>query len=91
MNTLKFCENNLNPAMRQLVEKAAAEFTNVDIAVEPCLGRCDTCAQTYFALANDELVTGDTTHLLFERVKNIIGERETAVDREDIRNIAKID
>jgi len=76
MNTLKFCENNLKDNMRDLVEKAKAEFTNVDIAVEPCLGRCDVCADTHFALANDEMVTGDTTHVLFERIKNIIGERE---------------
>ena len=78
MNTLKFCENNLQDDMKDLVEKAKAEFTNVDIAIEPCLGRCDTCAATHFALANDDVVEGDTTHLLFERIKNKIGEQEVA-------------
>lgn len=78
MNSLKFCENNLNDAMNNLVAKAKAEFTNVEVTIEPCLGQCDTCAAEHFALANDELVTGDTTHVLFERIKNLIGEREVA-------------
>jgi len=80
MNTLKFCETNLNAheGMAQLADKANAEFTNVDIATEPCLGHCGQCAETPIALANGELVSGDTTHVLFERVKNIIGEREAA-------------
>lgn len=80
MNTVKFCENNLSAHqdMNKLIEKAKAEFTNVEFATEPCLGRCDACAEKPIALANDELVSGDTTHLLFERIKNIIGEREVA-------------
>lgn len=75
MNTIRFCENNLDDEMEELVEKVRAEYTNCDIEVEPCLGQCGDCASQYIALANDELVTGDTTHLLFERIKNIIGER----------------
>lgn len=76
MNSLKFCENNLDDEMNNLLKKVKAEFSNVEADVEPCLGQCDTCAGLHFALANDELVTGDTTHVLFERIKNIIGERE---------------
>lgn len=80
MNTLKFCENNLSlhDGMAALLDKAKAEFTNVELSTEPCLGRCDQCAESPIALANDELVSGDTTHILFERIKNIIGEREVA-------------
>jgi Uncharacterized protein conserved in bacteria len=80
MNTLKFCETNLNihEGMSKIADKAKAEFTNVDIGTEPCLGQCGQCAETPIALANDELVSGDTGHVLFERVKNIIGEREVA-------------
>ncbi|MDR7867989.1 MAG: DUF1450 domain-containing protein [Sporomusaceae bacterium] len=80
MNTLKFCETNLNAheGMAKLTDKVKAEFTNVDISTEPCLGQCGQCAETPIALANDQLVSGDTTHVLFERIKNIIGEREVA-------------
>lgn len=81
MHTLKFCENNLNDEMNKLVEKAKTEFTNVDVSVEPCIGHCEHCADSHIALANDELITADTTHLLFERAKNIIGEREVAVSK----------
>jgi uncharacterized protein YuzB (UPF0349 family) len=80
MNTLKFCEQNLSihEGMAKAVDKAKAEFANVDISTEPCLGECGQCAETPIALANDQLVSGDTSHVLFERVKNIIGEREVA-------------
>lgn len=79
MNTLRFCENNMRDNMNELVEKAKTEFTNVDIAVEPCLGECGDCAESFIAVANGTLLTADTTHALFERIKNNIGEREVAV------------
>lgn len=80
MNTLKFCEQNLNSheGMTKAVDKARAEFANVEISTEPCLGECGQCAETPIALANDQLISGDTSHVLFERAKNIIGEREVA-------------
>lgn len=81
MNTVRFCENNMRDDMPQLVEKVKTEFTNVDIAVEPCLGECGDCAESFIAVANDTLLTADTTHALFERIKNIIGEKEVAIDR----------
>jgi uncharacterized protein YuzB (UPF0349 family) len=81
MNTLRFCENNMNDEMEKLVEKTKTEFSNVDISVEPCLGQCGDCAEQHIAMANDTLVTADTTNLLFERIKNTIGEREVAYDR----------
>lgn len=73
MNTLRFCENNLRDTMPDLVEKCKTEFKHTDVTIEPCLAQCGDCAESYFAMANDELVTADTTHLLFERIKNILG------------------
>jgi uncharacterized protein YuzB (UPF0349 family) len=80
MNTLKFCEQNLSihDGMAKAVDKAKAEFGNVEISTESCLGECGQCAETPIALANGQLVSGDTSHVLFERIKNIIGEREVA-------------
>ncbi len=80
MNTLKFCEQNLSihAGMAKAVDKAEAEFANVEISTEPCLGECGQCAETAIALANGQLVSGDTSHVLFERAKNIIGERAVA-------------
>jgi uncharacterized protein YuzB (UPF0349 family) len=80
MNTLRFCQNNIeiHPGMEKAVQKAKEEFTNVSIEIEPCLGRCDLCAEKAIALANEDLVYGDSSHLLFERMKNSIGEREVA-------------
>ncbi|MDR3591714.1 MAG: DUF1450 domain-containing protein [Negativicutes bacterium] len=81
MNSLSFCENNLSEEMHRLIKKTKAEFTNVDVTIESCLGHCEHCALGPIALANGELVTADTAHLLFERAKNIIGEREVATAR----------
>lgn len=82
MHSLRFCENNLqDETMKNLVEKTKAEFPNVDVSVENCLGTCGDCATMHIAMVNDTLVTGDTTHMLFEAIKNSIGEREVAYDR----------
>lgn len=68
----------MSQELRELVEKAKTEFTNVQITVDPCENSASD--QKYSAIANGTLVTGDTTHVLFERIKNIIGEREVATD-----------
>lgn len=69
----------MNNELKELVEKAKTEFTNVEVTVDPSLNSVKD--QKYSALANGTLVSGDTTHLLFERIKNIIGEREVAASR----------
>ncbi len=81
MHTLQFCENNMNEAMESLVERAKAEFKNVDISMSPCLGQCGECATRHIAMADDALITADTTHELLERIKNAIGEREVAFSK----------
>lgn len=78
---MQFCENNMNDAMEKLVERAKTEFKNVEVSMAPCVGQCGSCATQHIALADDTLVTADTTDLLFERIKNAIGEREVAYDR----------
>ncbi|SCM82021.1 conserved hypothetical protein [uncultured Sporomusa sp.] len=73
MNVLQFCENNLkNEGMEELVEKCRAGFKTAEISIEPCLGECGDCAEMYIAKVNDQLVTGDTTHDLFEETKNLL-------------------
>ncbi|SDE22327.1 DUF1450 domain-containing protein [Sporomusa acidovorans] len=73
MNTLQFCENNVkHEGMEDLVEKCRADFKNTSISVEPCLGECGDCAEQYIAKVNDNLVTGDTTHYLYEEIQNLL-------------------
>lgn len=64
--------------LEKMIEKVQDEFTSVEVSVEPCLGHCGDCATEYIALANEELITGDTTHVLFERIKNHLGEQAVA-------------
>lgn len=73
MNTLQFCENNLkNEGMEELVDKCRLDLRNTEIAVEPCLGECGDCAEVYIAKVNDSLVTGETTHYLYEEIANLL-------------------
>lgn len=73
MNVLQFCENNLkHEGMEELVEKCRAGFKTTEISIEPCLGECGDCAEMYIAKVNDSLVTGDTTHYLYEEIANLL-------------------
>lgn len=67
--------------MERLVKRTKAEFSNVDVETVSCLGQCGDCASQRIAMADDTLVTADTTDELFERIKNAIGEREVACDK----------
>lgn len=78
---MQFCENNMNDAMKRLVERTKTEFKNVDVSMAPCLGHCGDCASQPIAMADDTLITADTSDELFERIKNAIGEREVAYSR----------
>lgn len=73
MDTLQFCKNNLkHEGMEDFVEKCRSEFKEASISVEPCLGECGDCAETYIVKVNDRLLTGDTTQFLFEEIKNTL-------------------
>ena len=73
MDTLQFCENNLkHEGMEDFVEKCRSEFKEASISVEPCLGECGDCAETYIVNVNDRLLSGDTTQFLFEEIKNTL-------------------
>ena len=80
MNTLTFCGTNMTDEMKELMEKARTEFTNVNIMLDDCEETHGPGDLKYTAVANGIKVHADTTHYLFERIKNIIGEAEVAVD-----------
>jgi uncharacterized protein YuzB (UPF0349 family) len=71
----------MNEAMERLVERTKAEYANVDVSMSPCLGQCGDCATQNIAMADDVLITADTTHELLERIKNAIGEHEVVYSK----------
>lgn len=73
MHSLKFCGNNIDDDMEEMLEQIREKLTNVDIAIEPCLGHCAKCAVQYFALVDDELLYAETTDELFESIQDAIG------------------
>lgn len=76
-NTVRFYSSSLSPEMKQLKQKVETEFSHVDVSIIDETPQINgTYDQRFSAIANDIVVTGDSTHVLFERIKNIIGERE---------------
>jgi uncharacterized protein YuzB (UPF0349 family) len=71
----------MSEEMQNLVEKVRTEFTNVDIDVDPCPEQLGIYSDKYSAIVNGAVIKGDTTHVLFERIKNAIGERAVATDK----------
>ena len=62
--------------MAKLVDKIKAEFSNVEIEITDELEINNMYDGRYTVVADGTPVSGDTTHVLFERIKNILGERQ---------------
>lgn len=76
-NTVKIYSPDQSYEMEKLAEKVNAEFSNTEVSFINDTPKSDgKYDQRYAAVANGTVVTGDTAHALFERIKNIIGERE---------------
>lgn len=70
MADIRFCENNFShPGVEDLVDKLEGEFRDHTIEVEPCLGYCGDCANSPYALVDDEMVGAETADELYENIK----------------------
>lgn len=70
MAEIKFCENNFDHGVEQVIEKLKAE--NIGVEVEGCLAYCGECAEGPFALVDDELIQADSAEALYEKIKKMI-------------------
>lgn len=70
MTEIKFCENNYNQGIEEIVNKLKDEELNVE--VEPCLGYCGDCAVGPFSLVDDEFIQADTPDELYSKIKELI-------------------
>ncbi len=68
MAEVKFCENNLDQGVDQIVERLQQEFDDVTVKVEPCLGYCGECAVGPFALVDEDFVQSDTAEELYDEI-----------------------
>lgn len=68
MFTINFCENNVVKGLDEIINKLKKEIIDAKIEIEPCLGYCSECDDTYFCIADAELILGDTPDELFDNI-----------------------
>ncbi|WP_069648862.1 DUF1450 domain-containing protein [Caloranaerobacter ferrireducens] len=70
---IQFCENNFSFGTDKIIEMLENEIDDdIEIEVVSCLGFCDDCSTSPFALINGEIVQADTPEDLFEEIKSYI-------------------
>ncbi|TCT16310.1 uncharacterized protein YuzB (UPF0349 family) [Natranaerovirga pectinivora] len=69
-----FCENNVSKGLESVVQKIEENTTDVEVVVEPCLGHCTDCEETFFATVDVEIIYGDTPNELYEKIMSYYNE-----------------
>ncbi|MGF7058094.1 DUF1450 domain-containing protein [Brassicibacter mesophilus] len=72
MHTIRFCENNFGYGTDQILEILEEECEDIKIEVYSCMGFCDDCAVSPYALVDGDIVQADTPDDLFEIIKSYI-------------------
>ena len=69
MDEVRFCENNFQYDIEEVIARIEDELEGVNVEVESCLGHCDICAEGPFALVNEEVLQAENAEELFEKIK----------------------
>lgn len=69
---IKFCENNFQFGTEEIIPILEEEMSNVRIEVHSCIGFCDDCANSPFALIDGEILQADTPEELLDEIKSYL-------------------
>lgn len=69
-----FCENNVSKGLDEVIERLDREYPDATIYIENCLAHCGTCAETYYAEIDAEIITADEPDELYEKIRTKIEE-----------------
>lgn len=72
---IEFCVSNLASGAQEVLERLERD-PNLDIIEYGCLGYCGRCSSNLYALVNGEVVFGDTTDELVDKIYKYIDEFE---------------
>ncbi|GAA1380589.1 MULTISPECIES: YuzB family protein [Peribacillus] len=72
---IEFCVSNLASGAQEALERLERD-PNLDIIEYGCLGHCGRCSSNLYALVNGEVVFGDTTDELVDKIYKYIDEFE---------------
>lgn len=70
MASIKFCENNFSHGTEEVINRLKDD--NVEFKVEPCLGYCGECAESPFALVDEEYVEAETPEELYDKITELL-------------------
>ncbi|WP_458294214.1 YuzB family protein [Anoxybacteroides amylolyticum] len=70
---IEFCVSNLANGSQKALEILQKD-PNLDIMEYGCLSYCGKCADTFFALVNGEVVTGETPEQLVDNIYRFLEE-----------------
>lgn len=72
MKEIRFCENNFTFGTEDTMKKLIENYSDLDVASEPCLGYCGECAVGPYALVDGELIQADNSDDLYEKIKSMM-------------------
>ncbi|MGE7606050.1 YuzB family protein [Peribacillus frigoritolerans] len=72
---IEFCVSNLASGAQEALERLERD-PNLDIIEYGCLGYCGRCSSNLYVLVNGEVVFGDTTDELVDKIYKYIDEFE---------------
>lgn len=70
---IEFCISNLASGAQKAREKLEKD-SNLDIVEYGCLGYCGKCSESFFALVNGDIVTGEDPEDLVNNIYNYLDE-----------------
>jgi len=76
---IEFCASNMHNGTNKVLKALEAD-PSVDVIEYGCLGNCGECYSNPYALVNGEIISGDTSEQLMERITNKLKEIEAMFD-----------
>ncbi|MFD1425806.1 uncharacterized protein YuzB (UPF0349 family) [Kroppenstedtia sanguinis] len=76
---VEFCINRLTPDVEKVKEELEAD-PEVEVLETACLGNCEICAQSPYALVDGEIVTGENGESLLQNIRRAIEEQQKKWD-----------
>ncbi|MFC4076015.1 DUF1450 domain-containing protein [Salinithrix halophila] len=76
---VEFCLNRLTPDVEEIRDELAQD-PEVEVLETSCLGNCEICAASPYAMVNGEIVTGETAAKLRENIQQAIEDHKRKME-----------
>lgn len=76
---VEFCINRLTSDVEEIKDELE-EDPEVDVLESACLGNCEICAETPYAMVDGEIVTGENGKELLKNIRKKIKDQQKKLD-----------